>query len=178
MARYLVWRLLQALVSVVGVLTIVFVIMRLSGDPTLLLVPEGATRDQVDELRHLLGFDRSILIQYLDFIAGLFRADFGNSVVQRIPAVDIVASRLPYTFVLAGGALVLAIGVGVPVGVLMAVWQGRPVERLLAAIVVSGQSMPTFLSGILLILVFAVMLGWLPASGVGSASSLVMPSSW
>ena len=176
MARYLVWRLLQALVSVVGVLTIVFVIMRLSGDPTLLLVPEGATRDQVDELRHLLGFDRSILIQYLDFIAGLFRADFGNSVVQRIPAVDIVASRLPYTFVLAGGALVLAIGVGVPVGVLMAVWQGRPVERLLAAIVVSGQSMPTFLSGILLILVFAVMLGWLPASGVGSASSLIMPS--
>ena len=176
MARYLVWRLLQALVSVVGVLTIVFVIMRLSGDPTLLLVPEGATRDQVDELRHLLGFDRSILIQYLDFIAGLFRADFGNSVVQRIPAVDIVASRLPYTFVLAGGALVLAIGVGVPVGVLMAVWQGRPVERLIAAIVVSGQSMPTFLSGILLILVFAVMLGWLPASGVGSASSLIMPS--
>lgn len=176
MARYAAMRLLQAGIAIFGVLTIVFVIMRLSGDPTLLLVPEGASREHVDALRRELGFDRPILVQYGSYLADLLRLDFGNSVVQRIPAVDIVASRIPYTLMLAGGALLIAIALGVPIGVAMAVWRGKAVERLLAGFVLTGQSMPTFLSGILLILVFGVLLGWLPTSGSGSASALILPS--
>jgi len=176
MARYAAVRVLQAGIAVFGVLTIVFVIMRLSGDPTLLLVPEGASREHVDALRRELGFDRPIFVQYVSYLADLLRLDFGNSVVQRIPAVDIVASRIPYTLMLAGGALLIALALGVPIGVAMAVWRGRTIERILAGFVLTGQSMPTFLSGILLILVFGVLLGWLPTSGSGSASSLILPS--
>lgn len=176
MGRYVLSRLLQALVATFGVLTIVFVVMRFSGDPTLLLVPEGATREHIEALRHELGFDRPIIVQFVSYLAGLLRLDFGNSVVQRIPAVDIVAQRIPYTLMLAAGALAIAIGVGIPAGVIMAVRRGHWIERVLAGLVLTGQSMPTFLSGILLILVFAVLLGWLPASGTDTGLSLVMPS--
>jgi peptide/nickel transport system permease protein len=176
MAGYALSRLAQAVVATFGVLTIVFVVMRFSGDPTLLLVPEGATLEHIEALRHELGFDRPIAVQFVSYLTGLLRLDFGNSVVQRVPAVDIVAQRIPYTFMLAAGALTIAIGIGIPVGVVMAVRRGYWIERPLAALVLTGQSMPTFLSGILLILVFAVSLGWLPASGTDNALSLIMPS--
>src|SRR5262245_6767061 len=176
MLRYLVGRLIQAIVATLGVLTIVFIVMRFSGDPTLLLVPEGATAEHIAALRRDLGFDRPILVQYVAYLGDLLRLDFGISVVQRIPAIDIVAVRIPYTLMLAAGALAVAIGIGVPIGIAMAVRRGSLIERVLAAIVLTGQSMPTFLSGILLILVFAVLLGWLPASGVGDGRSLIMPS--
>jgi peptide/nickel transport system permease protein len=96
--------------------------------------------------------------------------------VQRIPAIDIVASRLPYTIQLAAGALVVALGVGIPAGIVMATRRGTWIERALTALVVTGQSVPTFLSGIVLILVFAVWLRWLPSSGAGDFKALVMPS--
>jgi len=176
MLRLVAGRLLQAIVAVFGVLTIVFVVMRFSGDPTLLLVPEGASKEAVDALRTELGFDRPVIVQYVDYLRDLLRLDFGISVVQHIPALDIVTSRIPYTLVLAAGALAVAIGVGIPLGIVMAVWQGHWLERPLAAIVLTGQSMPTFLSGILLILVFGVMLGWLPTSGARDLAALILPS--
>jgi len=174
--RYLVSRLLQAILTTFGVMTIVFFVMRLSGDPVLLLVPEGATREHIDALRRELGFDQPIWRQYLTFLAGLLHFELGVSVVQRVPAWDILASRIPYTLALAGAALVVAIGLGVPAGVIMAVWRGRWFERPIAAIVVAGQSMPTFLTGILMIMLFAVTLRWLPSSGVDGPQSVIMPA--
>jgi len=174
--RYLASRLLQAILTTFGVMTIVFFVMRLSGDPVLLLVPEGATREHIDALRRELGFDQPIWRQYLTFLAGLLRFELGVSVVQRVPAWDILASRIPYTLALAGAALVVAIGLGVPAGVIMAVWRGRWFERPIAAIVVAGQSMPTFLTGILMIMLFAVTLRWLPSSGVDGPQSVIMPA--
>ena len=176
MLRYVAGRLVQAIIAVFGVLTIVFIVMRFSGDPTLLLVPEGASQEYIDALRTELGFDRPVITQYIDYLGSLLRLDLGVSVVQRIPAFDIVAARIPYTVLLAAGALTIALGVGVPVGIAMAVWRGGWLERLLAAVVLTGQSIPTFLSGILLILVFGVMLGWLPTSGAGDLKALVLPS--
>jgi peptide/nickel transport system permease protein len=176
MLRYVSGRLIQAIVAVFGVLTIVFVVMRFSGDPTLLMVPEGASPESIDTLRTALGFDRPVIVQYIDYLHSLSHLDFGVSVVQRIPAFDIVAPRIPYTILLAAGALIIAVGVGIPVGIAMAVWRGGWLERSLAAVVLTGQSMPTFLSSILLILVFGVMLGWLPTSGAGDLQALVLPS--
>jgi len=176
MLRYAANRLIQAAIAIFGVLTIVFIVMHLSGDPTLLLVPQGASAEMVDQLRHQLGFDQPIWKQYLDYLGDLARFDFGMSVVQRIPAIDIVLSRLPYTFMLAAGALVVAVGVGIPVGIIMATRRGGWLEKALAAVVLTGQSVPTFLSGIILIFVFAVMLRWLPTSGAGSWQALIMPS--
>jgi peptide/nickel transport system permease protein len=176
MGRYLASRLLQAIVTTFGVMTIVFVVMRLSGDPVLLLVPEGASRELIETLRRDLGFDQPIWRQYLTFLGDLARFDLGTSVVQRIPAWEILSGRIPYTLALAGAALLVAIGIGVPVGVAMAVWRGRWFERPLAALVLTGQSMPTFLSGILLIMFFAVYLRWLPSSGVDGPASVLMPA--
>jgi len=176
MARFLVSCALQALVSILGVSTIIFVVMHLSGDPTLLLVPEGASREDVELLRHQLGFDRPLAVQYANYLAGLARGDLGTSLVQRVPVSSIVAARLPYTLLLAGGALVVALGIGLPVGVITGVWRGTRVEALLMPVVLVGQSMPTFWSGILLILLCAVTWNVLPASGADSWSSLVMPS--
>ncbi|MGO6694431.1 ABC transporter permease [Rhizobium johnstonii] len=176
MLKYAAGRLLQAVIAIFGVLTIVFIVMHLSGDPTLLLVPQGASTEMINELRHQLGFDQPLWVQYLQYLEGLAHLDFGMSVVQRVPAVDIVASRLPYTIMLAAGALVVAVGVGIPAGILMATRRGGLLENVLTAIVITGQSVPTFLSGILLIFLFAVTLRWLPASGVGGFPALIMPS--
>jgi peptide/nickel transport system permease protein len=110
MLRYVAGRLLQAIIAVFGVLTIVFIVMRFSGDPTLLLVPEGASPESIDALRTELGFDRPVIVQYIDYLRSLSHLDFGVSVVQRIPAFDIVASRIPYTVLLATGALVIMLG--------------------------------------------------------------------
>src|SRR6516225_1486517 len=171
MIRHLAGRVGQAIVATFGVLTIVFFIMRLSGDPTLLLVPEGATAAQIAELRHQLGFDRPLVVQYLAYLSDLLRGDLGQSLVQRLPVSLILGSRLPYTLELAAGALAVALIIGIPAGIAMAVWRGGVVERILAAIVVAGQSLPTFWSGILLILFFGVTLRWLPTSGADSPAS-------
>jgi peptide/nickel transport system permease protein len=176
MARFLVVRATQAVVSILGVSTIIFVVMHLSGDPTLLLVPEGASREDVALLRHQLGFDRPLAVQYADYLGSLARGDLGTSLVQRVSVASIVGARLPYTLLLAAGALLVGLGIGLPIGVITGVWQGTRVETLLMPVVLVGQSMPTFWSGILLILLCAVTWNVLPASGADSWSSLVMPS--
>ena len=173
---YIASRLLQAAIVTLGVITLVFFVLHLSGDPTLLLVPEGATAEQIATLRHQLGFDRPLPVQYLAYLVGLAHGDLGQSVVQRVPVSLILFSRLPYTLALAGGALVVALAVGIPAGIAMAVWRGRAIERVLAAFVLAGQSLPTFWSGILLILLFGVTLRWLPTSGADGPASVVLPS--
>jgi peptide/nickel transport system permease protein len=175
-ARYLLSRIGQAAFAIFGVTTLVFFVMHLSGDPTLLLVPQGASAAQIAELRHALGFDRPLLTQYLGYLGQLLHGDLGQSLVQRVPVSLILFSRVPYTLALAGGALVVALGIGIPAGIGMAIWRGRPIERALAALVLTGQSMPTFWSGILMILFFGVVLRWLPTSGAEGFSSLIMPS--
>ncbi|GAU85583.1 ABC transporter permease [Bosea sp. BIWAKO-01] len=176
MQGFLLRRAGQALVTILGVVTLIFFVQRLTGDPTYLLVPETATKTDVEALRHALGFDRPLLVQYFDFLAELARFDLGQSVVQRVPVLTIIASRLPYTLMLAAGALVVACGIGVPMGILLAVFRDRPIAKAASGIVLAAQSMPTFWSGILMILVFSVLLGWLPPSSTGDFSHLIMPS--
>ena len=174
--RHLLSRLVQAVVATFGVVTLVFFVMHLSGDPTLLLAPEGASAEQIAQLRHLMGFDRPIYVQYLAYLADLGHANLGESFVQRLPVWLILSSRLPYTVALAGGALAVALVAGIPAGIAMAVWRGGLVERALSAVVLAGQSLPTFWSGILMILLFGVVLRWLPTSGADGPASLIMPS--
>lgn len=176
MTAFLLRRLGQALLTIFGVATLIFFLQRLTGDPTYLLVPDTATQADIEALRHALGFDRPLWVQYLSFLGEIARFDLGRSVVQSVPVLDIIASRLPYTLALAAGALLVACGIGIPVGVALALWRDRWVARILAGLVLAAQSMPTFWSGILMILVFAVTLGWLPPSSTGGIDHLVMPS--
>jgi len=176
MTRYLLRKLGEALVVMFGVSTLIFFIQRLTGDPTFLLLPETATPADIEAMRHALGFDRPLVVQYLSFLWDLVHFDLGRSVIQNLPVVDMIGARLPYTLMLAGGALLVACVVGVPLGVLMALRHGTPVATFLSGLVVAAQSLPTFWSGIILIMVFAVGLGWLPPSSAGGFSHLVLPS--
>lgn len=174
--RYFAGRLAQAVLSILGVSTIVFFVLHLSGDPTLLLAPQNASADDIVRLRHSLGLDQPLLIQYLGFLAGLAHGDLGYSYVQGQKASILVLQRLPYTAELALAALFLALAAGIPIGMLTAVYRGGWVERVLMPIVLVGQSMPSFWSGILLILIFAVQLRVLPSSGTEGLSSIILPA--
>jgi peptide/nickel transport system permease protein len=176
MQAFLLKRLGQAIVTIFGVATLIFFLQRLTGDPTYLLVPETATPADIEAMRRSLGFDRPIIVQYLAFLTDLAQLDLGRSVIQNVPVTTIIASRLPYTVMLAAGALIVACGIGIPVGILLALWRNSPVAKLLASLVLAAQSMPTFWSGILMILIFAVTLGWLPPSSTGGFENLIMPS--
>jgi peptide/nickel transport system permease protein len=176
MRRFLLRRVGQVIGTIFGVVTLIFFLQRLTGDPTYLLVPETATQADIDAMRAALGFDRPLIVQYLAFLKQIASFDLGRSVIQNVPVWDIIASRLPYTLQLAGGALLVACGVGIPVGIILALYRDHPASRLLASVVLAAQSMPTFWSGIILILIFAVTLGWLPPSSTGGIEHLIMPS--
>jgi peptide/nickel transport system permease protein len=176
MQGFLLRRLGQVLVTLFGVITLIFFVQRLTGDPTFLLVPETATQADIDALRHTLGLDRPLFVQYLSFLQQIAGFDLGQSVVQNVPVSTIIASRLPYTLQLAAGALTVACGLGIPVGIVLALFRQTVAARMLAGLVFAAQSMPTFWSGIMLIMLFAVTLGWLPPSSVGGFENLIMPS--
>jgi peptide/nickel transport system permease protein len=176
MQGFLLRRLGQVLVTLFGVITLIFFVQRLTGDPTFLLVPETATQADIDALRHTLGLDRPLFVQYLSFLQQIASFDLGQSVVQNVPVSTIIASRLPYTLQLAAGALTVACGLGIPVGIVLALYRQSAAARMLAGLVFAAQSMPTFWSGIMLIMLFAVTLGWLPPSSVGGFENLIMPS--
>jgi peptide/nickel transport system permease protein len=176
MGGYLLKRTAQSLVAIFGVTTLIFFIQRLTGDPTILLLPEGATAEDAHNLREALGFNRPLIVQYLAFLADIGRFDLGRSVIQNLPVTEIIASRLPYTLLLSLGALVVACGIGIPIGIGLALRQGKADAKLMMTAVLTAQSMPTFWSGILLILGFGVWLGWVPPSGSDGLISLILPS--
>ncbi|MGY5780430.1 ABC transporter permease [Rhizobium sp. LEGMi135b] len=176
MAAFIARRLIQAFIALFGVITLVFFLQRLTGDPVLLLVPQGATQADIDVMRTALGFDRPLYIQYFHFLSSLAQFDLGRSYVQNLPVVEIIASRIPYTLQLAAGALLVAIGFGVPIGVVLAVRRKRWEARWLIGLVLVGQSMPTFWTSVLLIMFFGVFLRWLPPSGANGLASLLMPA--
>lgn len=176
MKQFLLQRSLQALIAAFGVVSLVFFIQRLTGDPTALLLPETATQADIEAMRVTLGLDRPLLIQYVDFICNIAQFDLGRSFVQNASVWEIISSRIPKTLLLAGGALIVALIIGLPLGLLMALTAGRKISRWIMGVVLACQSMPTFWSGIMMILVFGVWLRWLPSSGTGTLAHLVMPS--
>jgi len=174
--RFVARRTLQAVLVVWGVSTVVFLLLRLSGDPTLLMVPPGAPAEAIDRLRHQLGFDQPLPVQYVQFLVGLLRADLGDSLVQSRPALAIVLERLPATLLLGGAALLLALVVALPLGVASALYRDTWVERGGLLVALLGQAIPPFWLGLMLILLLSVRTPLLPSSGTGSWQHLVLPA--
>jgi peptide/nickel transport system permease protein len=176
MGRYLLRRLLQG-VAVLWLLTvIVFAISRLSGNPVDLLLPEGAPPSQRAALIHSLGLDRSLPVQYGKFVGNALQGDFGQSIRFQTPANSLVLGHMPATIELALSALALAVVIGIPVGILAALYRGRLVDHVATSTLTLGQATPSFWLAILLILVFGVDLGWLPIGGRSGFQSLIMPA--
>lgn len=176
MGRYVLKRLFQAALVVVSVMVVVFVVTRLIGDPVAVMLPLEATEENRAVLEAQLGLDRPIFTQLGDYMADALRFDFGDSLWQRRPAIDIVMERLPPTMMLVVSGFVLGLVLGAVIGVVAAIRPGRWMDRLFVLLGVLGISLPQFWIGLVLIVFFSVGLGWFPTSGSGSLRHLVLPA--
>jgi ABC-type dipeptide/oligopeptide/nickel transport system permease component len=173
---YILRRLAQTFIVLVGVSALSFGTLFLSGDPTMLMASESWNQEQITTFRHQMGFDRPWYVQYADFLSKAVRGDFGVSLRQQQPTISLIADRLPATLQLAGAAMAIALCIGIPLGVAAASKRGSLWDNLLMLTGLLGQSLPVFWLGLLLIMVFAVTLGWLPVAGTGGPQHLVLPA--
>ncbi len=176
MGGFLLRRLGHGAVSIVGASVVIFIISRLSGDPTALLVPPDAPPSVMAATRAALGLDLPLWRQYLIFAGDALHGDFGQSYRWQAPALGLVLDRLPATIELAVAGLAVSVALAVPLGVLSAVHRGSALDQAARLFALLGQAMPAFWVGLLLILLFAVELQWLPAFGRGGLSHLVLPA--
>jgi ABC-type dipeptide/oligopeptide/nickel transport system permease component len=174
---FLARRLALTFVVLLGVATLVFSLIHLvPGDPAQAMLGEGAAPEDIAQLRGRLGLDRPLIEQYAAYMRGLVRGDLGTSLRTQQPVTEQIAERIPATAELAGAAMVVAVLLAVPLGVIAAVWRGTWVDQSAMALALTGISVPGFWLGPLLALVFAVELGWLPVSGRGTLAHLILPA--
>ena len=169
-------RLGEAVLVCVGISVITFLLLHVAGDPVQLLLSIEAKAEDAAILRQSLGLDRPLYVQYLIFLKGLLRLDFGNSLFIREPALQLVLERLPATVELTVAGMVIALAIAIPLGVVAAVRRYSLLDNLCTALAVSGQAMPIFWLGLMLIILFTVKLHLLPASGRGGFLRLLMPA--
>ena len=176
MGRYILKRIWHGAVVILGVTVIVFVVTRMVGDPVKVMLPLEATVEQRAAFERQLGLDRPIAVQFVDFMADMARLDFGDSLWQHRPAMEIVFEKLPLTFLLALLGIGLACVLAIPLGVAAALRPGGISDRLTVFFSLIGLSVPQFWLGLLLIVVFAVQLKWLPTSGIATPAHVIMPA--
>ena len=177
MIRFTIRRLLLTVPVLLGVATLVFSLLHLvPGDPALAMLGESASASDVDELRTRLGLNRSLPAQYVQFVSGLARGDLGTSFRYNTPVASEIGQRLPRTMQLAAAAVVVAVCLAIPMGVLGGLFRGTAIDQAAMTVSLLGISMPNFWLGPLLAIFFSVSLGWLPVSGTGSWRHLVLPA--
>ena len=177
MLRYLIRRVLLTIPVLIGVATLVFSLIHLvPGDPAQAMMGEGAAPQDVAELRKSLGLDQPLLTQYATFLSRAITGDLGNSFRTGQPVTLMIAERVPATAELAVAAMIVAVVIAIPLGVIAAVWRGTAVDYSAMTFALAGVSIPNFWLGPLLAIVFAVELGWLPVSGRGTLAHLVLPA--
>jgi peptide/nickel transport system permease protein len=176
MKSFILHRLFQSVIVIWGISLITFSLLHLFRDPVLILLPPEATKEDVELLRREMGLDQPIVVQYVKFLSGMVRGDFGKSFVAHQPALSLVLERMPMTLWLAASGLLLAIIVSIPLGVLAAIRRNRIQDHSASVLAVLGQAMPLFWLDIMLIIIFAVKLRLLPASGAGSFKHIILPA--
>lgn len=176
MRDFLIQKLGHTAIVVFCVLTLVFVVLHMTGDPVMMLLPPNASREEIDALSRTLGLDQPLIVQYGRFLARIARGDFGTSLQHQQPAMGLVAERLPASALLAVTALGLAVAVALPLGIVAAARRGTVLDRLAVALAALGQSAPIFWTGLMLMLVGSVILQLLPTSGYGTWRHLILPA--
>ncbi|MFD1416077.1 ABC transporter permease [Oceanobacillus jeddahense] len=185
MGRFLYKRILQLIPTLFVVAVIVFFITRmLPGNPAAVMLGPQASAQDIAEYSERLGLNDPMIVQFFDYLVGLITFDFGNSLSYGQPIVDLIIERFPNTIILAISALILAVLIGVPAGIIAAKKQNTVIDYLVTTFSLVGVSMPIFWLGVMLVLYFSVNLGWLPATGMGSLnnglwsfiSHLILPS--
>jgi peptide/nickel transport system permease protein len=174
---FLLRRTLSSLVLIGLVTVVVFLLLHVTpGDPATIMLGEQAMPEQVAALRTAMGLDRPLAEQYVRFLGAALRGDLGVSIRAQRPALELILERLPATLLLTAGAFVFAVAVALPIGILAAVKRQTMWDHGSMLLALLGQSMPGYWLGLMLIVVFAVELGWLPASGTGTPRHVVLPA--
>ncbi|HEY7540483.1 MAG TPA: ABC transporter permease [Methylomirabilota bacterium] len=176
MKKFIVKRLGLALISLFLLSLTIFLLMRVTGDPAVLLAEPGASQADLDAIRAQFGLDRPLYVQYVSFITHLIRGDFGQSFYYRTDVFELYMSRLPASLLLAAAAMTFSLVVGIPTGIVAAVRVNQWWDSIGKVFALLGLSMPSFWVGLVMILFFSVYLGWLPSSGSGTVLHLIMPS--
>lgn len=176
MGRYILRRLYHGAIVIIGVTVIVFVVTRMIGDPVQVMLPLEATLEQRAAFEKQLGLDRPIYVQFIDFMGDVARLEFGDSLWQHRPAMEIVLEKLPLTIKLTAVGIGLACVLSIPLGIIAALRPGGITDRITIFLSLLGLSIPQFWLGLLLIVIFAVNLRWLPTSGTATPSHIILPA--
>ncbi len=176
MATYILKRVFQSLIVILGVIIITFIISRVIGDPVVLLLPPEATQEEREYLSKQLGLDRPLHIQLVVYIGNVLRGDFGQSFRHDEPAMKLIMERIPASLYLAFVSTLLSVCIAVPLGIFSAIKRGTAFDRAAMTLALFGQSIPVFWAGIMLILLFAVKLRVLPTSGYGGVKYVILPA--
>ena len=174
--RYLLNRLLQGIAILFGVLVLVFIMVRATGDPASLMMPRDASPEAIQAFRHTMGFDQPLPVQFWNYLRGLAVGDFGNSLYYKTPSLPLILQRLPATLELAFAGLLMATAVGLPLGLAAGANPGSLWDNVGRTIGLLGQSIPNFWLALVMIIIFAVNLGWLPSFGRAGPKSVLMPA--
>lgn len=176
MTKYLGKRLLQSLIAIFGITLIVFFVLNIAGDPVALMLPPTASFQEIEAMREKMGYNDPVIIQYLRFLTNAAKGDFGMSYNYNEPALSVVMERVPATVTLAAAAMAIALVIGIPAGIISAVRRNSRLDTVIRSLALLGQCIPAFWLGIMMMLLFAVKLKWLPTSGFQSWSALFMPA--
>ena len=175
MLRFFAVRVARAMLTIALVVTFAFIVLRLSGDPALIIMGPEAPPEVIAAFRKAWGLDDPIWIQYFDYFGAIARGELGRSMRDGRPAIQLVLERIPATLVLTIPALILKLGIGIPAGILAALHRGSIIDRAVMAAAVAGFTVPSFVLGLVLVLIFAVQLGWLPSGGQDSWRHAILP---
>jgi len=176
MIRFVTFRLLRAMFTVLAVMTFAFVVLRMSGDPAEVLLGPDVPQNVIDAFRKQWGLDAPLWQQYISYLGAIFSGDFGLSMRDRSPAIELVMERVPATLQLTLPALLLKLGIGVPAGIYAALHRDSAVDRGVIFLAILWFTIPSFVMGLLLVLIFSVNLGILPSGGMGTWQHAILPA--
>ncbi|UVK49667.1 ABC transporter permease (plasmid) [Mesorhizobium sp. AR02] len=175
MLEYISARCLRALATLLLIVTITFVVLRLSGDPAINILGLDASGEAIREFRRSWGLDQSIWIQYVRYLQAVMEGNLGRSMLDGRNALDAVMERLPATLAITVPGFILQLLIGIPAGVFSALWRNTWADRLIMTGSIVGFTMPSFVLGLLLVMLFAVRLHWLPSGGAGTILHVILP---
>ena len=177
MGKYLLKRLGQSIIAILGITVVVFFILHLTGNPVELMVSPTTSKEEMEILSEEMGFNDPLPVQYVRFLKGALVGDFGTSYYYNEPAMSVVLERAPATLTLACAALLISVVLGIPAGIVAAVKRNSVSDAVIRVLALLGQCMPAFWLGIMLIMLFAVKLGWMPTGGAEDGlRSLILPA--
>jgi peptide/nickel transport system permease protein len=176
MQGYIIRRVLYSIVSLILLSMMIFCMVRITGDPAVLMAEPGAKEEDLQAIRHEFGLDKPLVVQYYLFVKSMLRGDFGKSIYYRIPALDLYIQRFPASLLLAAVAMTLSLMIGIPVGIFSAVRINTWFDNFGKIFAILGLSLPSFWVGLMLILTLSVYLNWLPSSGADGWKHLIMPA--